>query len=86
VSKVYTLHLECAADKAQEARLKLSKWYASASKKFPNGTKMRLVPLSNTILSSGNTKLCFSDYVSVCLELEIRFYQLKGDADEPATG
>jgi hypothetical protein len=26
-SRVYALHLECAADRAQEARQKLSKWY-----------------------------------------------------------
>jgi hypothetical protein len=31
-SRVYALHLECAADRAQEARQKLSKWYGSASK------------------------------------------------------
>jgi hypothetical protein len=53
-SRVYALHLECAADCAQEARKKLSKWYGSASKKFPDGSKMRLVPPFNTILSTGN--------------------------------
>jgi hypothetical protein len=53
-ARVYALHLECAADCAQEVRQKLSKWYGSASKRFPNGTKMRLVPPFNTILSSGN--------------------------------
>jgi hypothetical protein len=53
-SRVYALHLECAADRAQEARQKLSRWYGSASKRFPDDTKMRLVPPFNTILSSGN--------------------------------
>ncbi len=53
-NRVYALHLECAADKAQETRQKLSKWYGSASTQFPDGTKMRLVPPFNTILSSGN--------------------------------
>jgi hypothetical protein len=53
-AKVHTLHLEGAADKAQEVRQKLSKWYGSSAKSFPDGTKMRLVPPFNTILSSGN--------------------------------
>ncbi len=53
-TRIYTLHLECAADHAQEAHQKLSKWYGSASKMFPDGTKMHLIPLINTILSSGN--------------------------------
>jgi hypothetical protein len=53
-SRVYALHLECAANKAQDVRIKLSKWYGSSSKQFPDGTKMRLVPPFNTILSSGN--------------------------------
>ena len=51
---MFALHLECAADRAQEVRQKLSKWYGSASKRFPDGTKMRLVPPFNTILSAGN--------------------------------
>ncbi len=34
------IHLECAADCAQELRNKLSKWYGSSSTKFPDGTKM----------------------------------------------
>jgi hypothetical protein len=51
---VYALHLESSADRAQEARKKLSKWFGSSSKSFPDGTKMRLVPPFNTILSSGN--------------------------------
>jgi hypothetical protein len=53
-SRIYALHLECAADRAQEVRQKLSKWYGSSSKIFPDGTKMRLVPPFNSILSSGN--------------------------------
>jgi hypothetical protein len=53
-SRVYAIHLESAADSTQEAQKKLSKWYGSASKSFPDGTKMRLVPLFNTILSLGN--------------------------------
>lgn len=38
-SRVYAMHLECAADRAQEARQQLSKWHGSSSKKFPDGTK-----------------------------------------------
>ncbi len=53
-TRVYTLHLESAADRAQEARTKLSKWFGSSSKNFPDGTKMRLVPPFNTVLSLGN--------------------------------
>jgi hypothetical protein len=53
-SRVYAFHIECAADRAQEVRQKLCKWYGSASKIFPDGTKMRLVPPFNTILSAGN--------------------------------
>jgi hypothetical protein len=53
-NRVYALHLESAADKVQEARKKLSKWFGSTSKRFPDGTKMRLVPPFNTVLSLGN--------------------------------
>lgn len=31
------IHLECAADRAQEIRQKLSKWYGSSSKKILMG-------------------------------------------------
>jgi hypothetical protein len=53
-TRVYALHLESTADRAQEARTKLSKWFGSSSKNFPDGTKMRLIPPFNTVLSSGN--------------------------------
>jgi hypothetical protein len=39
-ARVYALHLESAADRVQEARKKLSKWFGSSSKSFPDGTKM----------------------------------------------
>jgi hypothetical protein len=54
VTRVHALHLECASDRAQDIRTKLSKWYGANSKKFPDGTKMRLVPPFNTILSTVN--------------------------------
>jgi hypothetical protein len=38
-SRVYALHLECATDRVQEARQKLSKWYGSTSKAFLMGQK-----------------------------------------------
>jgi hypothetical protein len=41
--RVFAIHLECVAEKTQDVRQKLSKWYGSASKKFPDGSKMRLV-------------------------------------------
>lgn len=53
-TRISALHLECASDRAQAIRQKLAKWYGSSSKMFPDGTKMRLVPPFNTILSTGN--------------------------------
>jgi hypothetical protein len=47
--KIKSLHVECAMDRLQEVKDKLLKWYSSDSRKFPDGTKMRLVP---TITSS----------------------------------
>lgn len=41
---------QVAADHAQEVHQKPSKWYGSASIRFPDGTKMRLVTPFNTIL------------------------------------
>jgi hypothetical protein len=52
--KTYAIHLECSSDRAQLARGKLQNWYGSSSLNFPDGTKMRLVPPFNTILSSSN--------------------------------
>lgn len=52
--RVYAIHLECALDKAREARNKLSTWYGSNSSIFPDGTKMRLAPPFSTILSISN--------------------------------
>jgi hypothetical protein len=53
-SRVSAIHLECSTEKAQEVRQKLSPWYGSMAKSFPDGTKMRLVPPFNTILSTSN--------------------------------
>lgn len=50
-TRTYAIHLECASDKTLALRQKLSKWYGSAAKEFPDGTKMRLVPPFQSILS-----------------------------------
>jgi len=52
--KIRALHVECAVDRMQEVKDKLSVWYGSSSKRFPDGTKMRLVP---TITSATCIKL-----------------------------
>jgi hypothetical protein len=52
--KVYALHLEAASDKARLVRDRLKQWYGSFKTSFPDGTKMRLVPPYNTILSMAN--------------------------------
>jgi hypothetical protein len=52
--KVNALHVECAIDKVQEVHQKLSIWYDSVSTRFPDGTKMRLVPTYNSILAASN--------------------------------
>jgi hypothetical protein len=52
--RVYALHLEAASDRARAAREKLKQYYGSGKTQFPDGTKMRLVPPFNTILSLSN--------------------------------
>jgi hypothetical protein len=53
--RVYALHLEAASDRARAAREKLKQYYGSGkTTQFPDGTKMRLVPPFNTILSLAN--------------------------------
>jgi len=46
--------VECAVDWLQEVKDKLNKWYSSASTKFPDGTKMRLVPSISFVSSLDN--------------------------------
>jgi hypothetical protein len=52
--KVKALHVECAVDRLQEVRDKLTRWYSSTSRHFPDGTKMRLVPTINSVTSMNN--------------------------------
>jgi hypothetical protein len=52
--KVYALHLEAASDIARAARERLKQWYGAGKTKFLDGTKIRLVPLLNTILPMSN--------------------------------
>jgi thiamine phosphate synthase YjbQ (UPF0047 family) len=51
---VKALHIECAVDRLQEVRDKLTFWYGASSRKFPDGTKMRLVPTINSVTSINN--------------------------------
>lgn len=57
--KVKALHVKCSVDRLQEVRDKLSSWYSSSSTRFPDGTKMRLVPTIN-LVSSMNNKTKFA--------------------------
>jgi hypothetical protein len=50
-ARVFALHIEGAADKAVYLCKKLSTWYGASCRTFPNGTKIRLVPPYNAILS-----------------------------------
>jgi hypothetical protein len=50
----HALHKEWTAERAQEIRNELRKFYGSASKEFPDGTKMRLIPSFSTIISSSS--------------------------------
>jgi hypothetical protein len=51
---VRALHVECAVDRLQEVWDKLNIWYSSASTKFSDGTKMRLVPTITSVTSLSN--------------------------------
>jgi len=51
---VKALHVECAVDRLQEVRDKLSRWYGSSSRQFPVGTKVRLVPTITSVNSMNN--------------------------------
>lgn len=53
--KLYkALHIEGHSDRAHGVRTKLSKWYSSAFKFFPDCSKLRLIPPFNTTLSTKN--------------------------------
>jgi hypothetical protein len=52
--KVKALHVECAVDRLQEVRDKLTHRYSSTLRHFPDGTKMRLVPTINSVISMNN--------------------------------
>jgi hypothetical protein len=57
--KIYALHMECAINRLQEVKDKLSNWYGSSSSRFPDGTKMRLVP-TFSLVTSMNNKIKFA--------------------------
>lgn len=50
-SRTYAIHLECASNKVQAIKQKLSAWYGTGSNNFPDGTTMRLVPPFQSIIS-----------------------------------
>jgi hypothetical protein len=91
---VRAIHLECASDKVHDICRKLSHWYGSSSKSFPDGTTMRLVPPFITILSSAN-KIKYGSLVARQSALNARlgtsFYDemstnLTLDQPEPKSG
>jgi len=49
--RTFALHLEGPSNRAEIIRQKLAKWYGSKAKIFPEGTKMRLVPPFQSIIS-----------------------------------
>ncbi len=61
--KVSAMHIEGPLDRAHDIRKKLSQWYSSSSKVFPDGTKMRLIPPFSTILARDN-KIKFATLVA----------------------
>jgi hypothetical protein len=52
--KVKALHVECAVECLQEVKDKLNRWYSSSSTRFPDGTKMRLIPTISSVTSLDN--------------------------------
>jgi hypothetical protein len=49
--RTFTIHLNGSSQKAGIIRQKLAKWYESKAKIFPDGTKMRLVPPLQSMIS-----------------------------------
>lgn len=49
---VRALHIECDSNQVQRVKHKLAKLYGSSCKRFPDGTKMRLIPPFNTVISA----------------------------------
>jgi hypothetical protein len=49
---VCALHIECDSTQVQRVKHKLAMLYGSSSKRFPDGTKMRLIPPFNTVISA----------------------------------
>jgi hypothetical protein len=93
-TRTYALHLEAATDKAGKVQQELSKWYRSSSQLFPDGTKLRLVPPFNSILSYSH-KAKYSALVAWQAALSSRICtgstwelaaNLTLDRPEPSTG
>jgi len=62
--QTFALHLEGPSNPARIIRQKLAKWYGSKAKIFPDGTKMRLVPPFQSIISF-NCKTKYSSLVAL---------------------
>jgi hypothetical protein len=52
--KIRALHVECSVERLQEVKDSLNRWYSSSSTRFPDGTKMRLVPTISSVTSIDN--------------------------------
>lgn len=51
---VRVLHLEGLSHRIHDIKDKLSSWYGSSSMSFINGTKMRLIPSYQTVISAAD--------------------------------
>ena len=50
-NQVRALHIECDSKKVQSVKHKIAKLYGSSVKNFPDGTKMRLIPPFQSVIS-----------------------------------
>jgi hypothetical protein len=53
IEQTYALYLEGAEDSALKIRQLLKRWYGSRARKFPDGSKMRLVPPYQSMIAFG---------------------------------
>jgi hypothetical protein len=51
IESTNAMHIEAAANKVIDIRRKLATWYSTSSRTFPDGTKLRLVPPFQSIMS-----------------------------------
>ncbi len=53
---VQAIHLEGPAHKIHEIKQQISSWYGSLTNQFLDGTKMRIIPPYQTVISSADKK------------------------------